>query len=139
MFEFEKELKRLDSRSDLANRTCYLIYDMFDGDAHRACTFGERFYGDWEDNIRNFYELVEDEIPLYALYKLSLCKNETGFQSEYDLEDMTYEEAIRKTIEACDLYYTNRKKHRLRTCCGKKIYSFMLYKQKEPQGPYRLR
>ncbi len=63
---FETDLENLDERSVFANRICKLIFEKHNGDLDAAIVEAEPYFNDLEEFVRNIYELVENEIPLYA-------------------------------------------------------------------------
>ena len=87
-----------DERALFANRICKLLYDKHDGDLNKAIKEGESLFDGLEQFVKNIYELVEDEIPLYAYYELL-----KDYVEEYSEEE--YSEAVEATIKACHYYY----------------------------------
>lgn len=99
-FDFKTDLENLDERSVFANRICKLIFEKHSGDLDKAIIEAEPYFNDLEEFIRNIYELVEFEIPLYAYYRLlKYGADNWGF------EENEYQEKITKTRDACRLYY----------------------------------
>lgn len=99
-FDFETDLETLDERSVFANRICKLIFDKHSGDLDKAIIEAEPYFKDLEVFVRNIYELVQNEIPLYAYYRLlKYGADNWGF------EENEYQEKIAKTRDACTLYY----------------------------------
>lgn len=103
MFDFETDLEQLDERSKFVNKICKLLYDKFNGDLNEAITYDKQLFNDIDYHIKNIYQFVENEIPLYAYYRLSFYGPE-----DYDLTLEEYQEAMNKTINACLLYYENK-------------------------------
>lgn len=102
MFEFIDK-NDLNYRSEFANRVCKLLYDKY-GDIDKAINSNEakELFNDFEENIRNIYELVDIEIPLYAYYNLmKYGKDNWGFN------DTEYHIALYDCIKACELYYNS--------------------------------
>jgi len=100
-FEFETNLEELDYRADFANRVLKLIYQKHKGDLYLANLEAEPFYEDFEELIRNIYELVDTQIPMYSYYRLvKYGKDNWGFT------DIEYEQAGTNSMLACSLYYT---------------------------------
>ena len=101
-FVFVQDLRILDPRSVFANRVCKLylkgkkpLHIMVD----ELDEFG-LIYNDFEEFVRNIYELIENEIPLFALYELSKHgASNWGFSKE------EYNNARERTIKACEKYY----------------------------------
>lgn len=99
MYKFKK-VKELDYRSKFANRVCKLLYDKHNGDLDKAAEEGVPFYEGFEELIRNIYELVDSEIPLYALWYLRKHGADNfGFDEE------EYKQAEQNCIDACHKYY----------------------------------
>ena len=90
----------MDYRSVFANRVLKLIYQKHNGNLEEAVKEAEPYFDDFESLIRNIYELVENEIPLYAYYKL--LKHGAD---NYGFNGIEFTEKIAKTREACALYY----------------------------------
>jgi len=88
-YKFESP-KNLDERSKFANRVLKLIYQKHNGDLTAAVKESEPFFNDFEIHIRNIYELIPVEIPLYAYYELIQESGDHGednfgyTQEEYD-------------------------------------------------------
>ncbi len=99
-FKFPKNFKKLDERSLFANRILKLIYQKHNGDLKEAIKEGKPFFDEFEIFIDNIYELVEDEIPLYAYARLL----EYGAEN-FGFTEKEFEKAKLKTIAACELYY----------------------------------
>jgi len=99
-FDFETDLENLDERSVFANRICKLIFEKHNGNLDAAIVEAEPYFNDLEAFVRNIYELVENEIPLYAYYRLlKYGADNWGF------DENEYKEKIAKTQDACRLYY----------------------------------
>lgn len=99
-FVFEQDLERLDARSVFANRICKLLYEKHDGDLDKAIEEAEPFFDELELFVRNIYELVDSEIPLYAYYQLLEYKADN-----WHFDENEYQEKIENTRLACKLYY----------------------------------
>lgn len=99
-FEFETDLEQLDYRSKFANRVLKLIYQKHKGDLDASIIEAEIFFEEFEELIRNIYELVEDEIPLYAYYQL--LKHGA---KDYGMGEEEYTDAIAASVDACRIYY----------------------------------
>lgn len=101
LFEFEYNLKKLDERSIFANRICKFIYLKHNGDLVAAIKEAEPFLIDLETFVRNIYELVENEIPLYAYYQfVKFGADNYGFKEE------DTDEILSKIKDACKFYYS---------------------------------
>lgn len=101
MSQFEEDLEYLDGRSIFANRILQLLYEKHNGDLDKACEEAEPFFEDLEEYIRNIYELVDSEIPLYAYYRLKKYGADAN-----DFSDEEYLEILEDTKQACKIYYT---------------------------------
>lgn len=103
-FEFIPKEDAFDGdRSGLANNVCKLLYQKYKDDLDVAIIEGEIFFDGFEAVIRNIYELIDREIPLYAYYELMKPDADNwGFDEE------EYKTAISNTIEACRIL---REKH----------------------------
>jgi hypothetical protein len=101
-FEFETNFDELDERSIFANRIFKLIYEKNNGDLDKSIEEAEPYFNDLEEFVRNIYELIYTQIPLYAYYKLlKYGKNNYGFS------EVQYKDVLSVTREACRLYYHN--------------------------------
>lgn len=99
-FYFKTDFENLDGRSVFANRICKLIFDKHNGDIDNAIIEAEPFFNELDYFVRNIYELVENEIPLYAYYELLKYGPDN-----WDFEETEYQDKILKTQNACRLYY----------------------------------
>lgn len=87
-------------RSSFANRICKLIYEKHDGNIDAAILEAEPFFNDLEEHVRNIYELICNEIPLWAYwYLLKHGADNFGFT------ESEYQTAIHNSIHACIDYY----------------------------------
>lgn len=100
MFEFENINELDDVRSIFANRVCKLLFQKHEGNLEKAMKEGEIFFKEFEILIRNIYEIVEQEIPLYALFRL----RKYGADN-FGFDDTEYQDAENNCINACKLYY----------------------------------
>lgn len=100
-FDFKTDVEELDERSVFANRICKLIFEKHSGDLDKAIVEAEPYFNDLEKFVSNIYELVGNEIPLYAYYRLlKYGADNWGFAEN------EYKEKITKTRMACKLYYS---------------------------------
>ncbi len=103
-FTFEEGLdyydKSLDPRSIFANRVCKLLFDSYLVNLDDDILYVKKIYQDFDDNIRNFYELVENEIPLFALYELK----QYGAKN-WGFTEKEYNDAYTRTKNACLEWY----------------------------------
>ncbi len=102
-FEFKKNLKNLDGRSEFANRVFKMIYQKNNGNLDKSCEEAIPFFNDFEEYVRNFYELVDNDLPLYSYYRL----NKYGADS-YSITEEEFEEAVNNAKKACNKYYGNK-------------------------------
>lgn len=101
MFEFKNPTKFDElSRSDFANLVCKLLVDNCEGSLDRALDKIEPFYENFFEHVRNIYEEVQDEIPLFALYELLKYEKDN-----WDFTEEEYQEALERTRDACTEYY----------------------------------
>lgn len=98
--EFETNFKRLDGRSTFANRVLKLIYQKHNGNIDAAIIEAEPFFVDFKEYVRNIYELISTQIPLYRYYELLRDGAEN-----YGYSEAEYEEKIEDARKACELYY----------------------------------
>lgn len=89
-----------DPRSVFANRVCKLLVKLSGGDPLKAISGMGPMYDDFFEFVRNIYELVEHEIPLFALYELHKHDADNwGFNKE------EHNKAILSAMKACENYY----------------------------------
>lgn len=99
-FDFKTDMQTLDERSIFANRICKLLFDKHSGNLEKAIEEAEPYFNELEEFVRNIYELVETEIPLYAYHRLlKYGADNWGF------EESEYQEKLIRTREACITYY----------------------------------
>ncbi len=99
-FKFSNPYSELDSRSVFANNVCRLLVEKHGGIFDDAVDDLEETYNHFEEHVRNIYELISSEIPLFALYDLKRygADNWSFTQTEY-------EEALTRANVACYEYY----------------------------------
>lgn len=100
MLKFKTDLESLDERSVFANRILKLIYDKHNGDIDSAIKEIKPILDGLEEFVRNIYELIDNEIPLYHYYELL----ENG-ADDFDLTEDEYQEWLQITRKACVYYY----------------------------------
>lgn len=106
IFKNPEELK--DERSLFINNVCKLIYNSVELVSEKPKDFNglfekiKPFNSGFENNIRNFYELVETEIPLIALYNL---RDKTEAMENYNLNEQEYSDSYQQSLYCCILYY----------------------------------
>jgi len=96
-----KGLTELDERSKFANKVCKLLVNKYRGNAEVATHFLTPIYDDFEEHVRNIYELIDTEIPLFALYELL----REDAKDNFGLTDEELSKAIQDTKDACKKYY----------------------------------
>jgi hypothetical protein len=99
-----KSTKNLDSRAAFANRVCSLLIDRYSGDINIAVEELNPIYNDFYDNVRNIYELIDTEIPLFALFEL----RREDAKYNFGFTDKQLKNAIKKTLIACEEYYLKK-------------------------------
>ena len=104
MFEFNKNIEDNDYRSDFANYICKLLVDKH-GTPEEAVKHLEEASSYLHEHVRNIYELISSEIPLLALYDLTLCPNHEADPDNWDFTQEEYDQALSRTLEACEKYY----------------------------------
>lgn len=100
MFEFKKDLNSLDEKSIFANRICKLVYQKHDGNLDYSIRELAPYFQDLKTFVRNIYELIGSEIPLFAYYQLIKFG-----ANNWDFTELEYTEVLNRTIEACHYYY----------------------------------
>ena len=102
-FNFKTDFENLDGRSIFANKICKLIYDKNNCDLDESIKEAETYFFYLDEYVRNIYELVDSEIPLYSYYQLlKYGANNYGFNED------EYQEKLVITRDACKLYYDNK-------------------------------
>jgi hypothetical protein len=100
-FKFKNKVEAFEQgRSGFANMVCRLIYLQSDKDLDKAIKEGESIFCQFEEHVRNIYELIEDSIPLIAYSQLK----EYG-ADDLDLNKEEYKQALDECKKACDDYY----------------------------------
>ena len=101
MFEFVKKEEAFEEhRADFANRVCQLVYSKCSNDIEKAVKEIEPLYDDFEENVRNIYELINSSIPLFAYYELK-----KHGADNYGFDEKEYSEALSNAKSACTEYY----------------------------------
>lgn len=99
MFEFNLNSEK-DERSIFANNVCKLLVEKHKGNLTDAVKELKPIYDNFFDNVRNIYELVDNEIPLFALHELSIQG-----KGNWDFSEEEYQSAITRTQKACIDFY----------------------------------
>lgn len=89
-----------DHRAVFANRVCKLIYNKCENDIAVAVKEIKPLYDNFEECVRNVYELVDTCIPLFAYFEL--LKNG---RENYGMSENEYADALADANKACDEYY----------------------------------
>ncbi len=90
-------------RQGFANRVCKMFYELHNGDVDKCISSKEfiEVYQDFDYHVRNIYELVENRIPLFALYEL--VKNGAD---NYDFTKEEYDAHLDDIKKSCKIYYS---------------------------------
>jgi hypothetical protein len=99
MFEFIGKDEEFDYRSEFANDVCRLLLKA-KGFNFISNEDIEPIYNHFEDHVRNVYELIDSEIPLFALYEL----RKHGADN-YGFTEVEYQQAILNAQKACSEYF----------------------------------
>ena len=90
MYKFKK--KNQDEQSEFANEVCKLLVHNSGNNIDIAITKLESIFNHFENHVDNIYKLIEDEIPLFALYRLK----------KYGADNFGFtEKEYNKNIEIC--------------------------------------
>lgn len=98
---FKKRNTITDQRAIFANDVCDLLFGLYKSKLYNtALPEVKKFYNHFEDNIRNFYEVIDDEVPLFRLFELISHGAEN-----YGLTNAEWEIEKLNAIKACEEYY----------------------------------
>ena len=97
-------------RAIFANQACQLLFDKHLGDLEKVIADIKPVYDNFQTFVRNIYELIDREIPLFALYEL----RELG-AGNCSLDETQYNAAISRTTTACAEYYGQEYKNPINT------------------------
>lgn len=100
ILEFKTNLNDLDGRSVFANRILKLIYIKNAGNIDDAIKEAQPYFDELKMFIKNIYELIDTEIPLYCYYELMKYGPD-----DFGLNEEEYLMKIKNIHEACKLYY----------------------------------
>lgn len=100
MFVFVDKNLISDTRSVFANDVCRLIMQKNNGNIAKSLDEIEPIYNGFDENVRNVYELINNQIPLFALYDLKRLGADN-----YGMTEEEYLEAMSRTSIACLSYY----------------------------------
>lgn len=100
IFTFNLNSKK-DERSVFANNVCKILVEKNKGNLNDSIKELKPIYDNFFNFVNNIYEIVDKEIPLFALYELiTFGKDNWGFSEK------EYQSAISRTQKACiDFYY----------------------------------
>lgn len=132
MFQFEEDFSMLDRRSYFVNITCKKFYHELlnllnikeiNKNNLTLIKYNFRVNQFWEEvaefvnlsheNIRNIYELINTEIPFFALYEFIQCSNFTQWVDMNGLE-VDYpklkqqQQLLYNILDACNYYYGDK-------------------------------
>ena len=91
-----------DDRSIFANSVCKIIYEKNNGDLIKCVSELKPIYDSFFEHVRNVYELVGSEIPMFYLYELK-----TRPEDNWDFSELesNIDNEIQKAIESCHEYF----------------------------------
>jgi hypothetical protein len=100
-FQYDYDFEKHDSRSNFANYACRLFIKGNNFSIYSSNFEDIQYLFDYfDEHVRNIYELISSEIPLFGLYQLKKYGKENwGFSEE------EYNEALSQTYEACEKFY----------------------------------
>jgi hypothetical protein len=99
-FTFNNKNLGIDNRARFANSVCQLLVNSKNGDLNESLQDVGSLYKEFECNVRNIYELIDSQIPLFALYELT-----TNGADNWDFNDEEYSTALLNCRIACIEYY----------------------------------
>lgn len=98
-----KFIEAVDSRATFANDVLKLFwYQKFDRDSVEFNAWLTDLYNDFETYVKNLYEVIDTEIPLFAYYQVTIYGNK-GFEAWCDFE--TKQEALDYIWSECIRIY----------------------------------
>jgi len=101
-YNFKSKTEAFDEdRAGFANRVCKLIYNQNNNDIDKAIIECGSIYSDFDEHIRNIYELIDNYIPLMAYYELKKYGADN-----FGLNDNEYDVALQNSKKACEDYYS---------------------------------
>jgi hypothetical protein len=99
-YEYNFNFEEHDDRAKFANRVCKLLIQASDKDYEKAVKQLDDIYEFFQEHVRNVYELIWHEIPLFGLYELYKYEpSNWGFTQE------EYESAKLRSRKACEVFY----------------------------------
>ena len=101
MEKINRHINQHDERSKFANAVCKLLVQANGRSISAAVSNLKPIYDHFEIHIRNIYELIDTEIPLFKLYELrKQGAAENKGLTKYELHGM-----IGDAREACEKFY----------------------------------
>lgn len=96
------EWKNEDERAKFANKVCLLQVKHYCYDFYEAADNLEDIYQMFDENVRNIYELIDTQIPLFVLYELIHLDKDDWL---LEVLKITKQEAIDQVILDCISFY----------------------------------
>lgn len=103
-------MKQFDSEASTykaiwVNQTCKLLYQKYNGDLNNKEFLNElrEYYEGAQEYVRNIYEVVNSEIPLFSWYELKVKYGFDEYMFDEDVTEQMWEEEI---IKFCKKYYS---------------------------------
>ena len=95
--------KHEDERVEFANYACKILVEKHNGDIEKAVKEVKCLYDHFENNVRNVYQFIRENIPLFSLWEYD------NIQDDYIdyLEDREYDLKTARgvIIAACKEFY----------------------------------
>lgn len=87
------------------NQTCKLLWQKYNGDLSSAAALRElgEFWHGAQEYVRNIYEVVNTEIPLFAYYQLKVAHGFDEYMLDEGITEQMWEAEI---IKFCKKYYS---------------------------------
>jgi len=106
MSEFKPIIEN-DYRSSFCNKIIQFIVDKNDYDIDLSVKEAYPLFEDFENIIRNVYELIDNEIPLWRLSNLLDYKSDHG-KDNYGYTKEEYDSLVQGARNACEVYYCTK-------------------------------
>lgn len=96
----------MDSRAEFANNVLQLLYDKYDGDIENTNFLEElkSLYNQFEEYVRNIYETITDDIPLFLYHDYLEARGPDDIYCER-FEDMSLTDIIESVKVECHDFY----------------------------------
>ncbi len=96
----------MDSRAEFANDVLQLLYDKYDGDIENDNFLEElkSLYNQFEEYVRNIYETIIDDIPLFLYHDYLEARGQDDIYCER-FEDMSLPDIIEAVKAECHEFY----------------------------------